>query len=449
MARKLFLLSFVGLLSQSCYAVPWIAAMETPLGLMATAGMSPRPTEAPGLNGIPQELVRRQNVQYPPPPNWCGFIGGTYNNLISCSLTETCIHSGSFIGCSGTTDIALWTTCVGFFESCDAACSANSKIGKCTDALTAFCGLYSFPGSSYIHICQDQSQSGLVTSIEKLEDYYLTAIGSTLTNAIPSVEATAITGSAASRPSSSPSSFGFSSSSSTSSSSTGGDVSNNSGSAGLAAAAIGGIAAGVGLVFCAVVGFFIWCCLRRRKRARIAASQNMTQHAPPTYVPPAPAPIQQQQQLQPNYQPVPQQDTPYHGSGQFQPTQAGYFGGPSDGKDSNAYTHVSPVGSPSPSKVEPVTRPFSVVSSQHPADGGTQPQRLSPPVPGYAGPMAGGLQNHNHSPVSPTATEVDGTQGNPGVPHGYGQGINEVDGTQGNPGVPYTQQGYRGPYEMH
>lgn len=174
----------------------------------------------------------------------------------------------------------------------------------------------------------------------------------------------------------------------------------------------------------------------------------MTQHAPATYVPPAPAPIQQQPQ--PNYQPVPQQDTPYHGSGQFQPTQAGYFGGPSDpSKDSNVYTHVSPVGSPSPSNVEPVTRPFSVVSSQHPTDGGTQPQRLSPPVPGYTGPMAGGVQNHNQSPVSPTATEVDGTQGNPGVPHGYGQGVNEVDGTQGNPGIPYTQQGYRGPYEMH
>ncbi|KAG7008101.1 GTpase-activating protein GYP7 [Physcia stellaris] len=423
--------------------------METPLGLMAQAGMSPRPTEAPGLNGIPQELVRRQNVQYPPPPNWCGFVGGDYSNVLSCSVTNTCVHSGGFVGCSGVSGVGIWTTCVGYDDKCDAACSANDRIIQC-EPLTPYCALYSYPGSSYQHVCQEQSQYGLVSSIENLEDYYLTAIGSTLTNAIPSVAATAITGGATSEPSSSRSSFGFSSGSSTSSSpsSSTGYGNDNSGSTGLAAAAIGGIAAGVGLVFCAVVGFFIWCCLRRRKRARIAASQNMTQHAPPTFVSPAPAPIQQQQQLQPNYQPVPQQDTPYHGSGQFQPTQAGYFGGPSDGKDSNAYTHVSPVGSPSPSKVEPITRPFSVVSSQHPTDGGTQPQRLSPPVPGYAGPMAGG-QNYNQSPVSPTATEVDGTQGNPGVPHGYGQGINEVDGTQGNPGVPYTQQGYRGPYEMH
>ena len=49
------------------------------MGIMATAGMSPRPTEAPGLNGLPKELVRRANVQYPPPPNWCGFVDGLYS----------------------------------------------------------------------------------------------------------------------------------------------------------------------------------------------------------------------------------------------------------------------------------------------------------------------------------------------------------------------------------
>lgn len=86
MARKLLLSGFVGLFIQSCYAVPWIAAMETPLGLMATAGMSPRPTEAPGLKGLPKELVRRANVQYPPPPNWCGFIDGDYSMPIAPSL---------------------------------------------------------------------------------------------------------------------------------------------------------------------------------------------------------------------------------------------------------------------------------------------------------------------------------------------------------------------------
>lgn len=79
MARALLLFSSTYYLLQTCQAIPWIGAMETPMGIMATAGMSPRPTEAPGLNGLPKELVRRANVQYPPPPNWCGFVDGLYS----------------------------------------------------------------------------------------------------------------------------------------------------------------------------------------------------------------------------------------------------------------------------------------------------------------------------------------------------------------------------------
>lgn len=175
--------------------------------------------------------------------------------------------------------------------------------------------------------------------------------------------------------------------------------------------------------------------------------------------------MQQQQ-----YQSVPQQD-----NSQYQPAQ-GYFSPPPiPGKDSGPFTHVSPIGSPAPSTVDPAARPFSLVSSNHPSEGGQtiqtqQQQRLNPPVPGYAGPLAGGgggaAQDYYKQPTSPNAGggaardyykqpqspnigEVDGTQGNPGVPHGAQQGANEVDGTQGNPGVPYHQQQYNGPYEMH
>ena len=158
-----------------------------------------------------------------------------------------------------------------------------------------------------------------------------------------------------------------------------------------------------------------------------------------------------QQQPQANYQPVPQQDSQYHGSGDFQPTQAGYFGGPTEpNKDNGVYAHVSPVASPSLSKVDPVARPFSTVSSQ-PSESTITQQHLSPPIPGFPGPLAGGAAqptSYYKQPHSPTITEVDGTQGNPGVPYGYNGGANEVDGTQGNPGVPYTQH-HHGPYEMH
>jgi hypothetical protein len=51
--------------------------METPVGLMATAGISPRPTQAPGLDDVPKELKpRQQALMYPPPNEWCGLIEG-------------------------------------------------------------------------------------------------------------------------------------------------------------------------------------------------------------------------------------------------------------------------------------------------------------------------------------------------------------------------------------
>lgn len=69
---------YASLLWRIAIAMPWIGPMATPIGLMAIAGVSPRPTEAPGSNGIPQELLKRENVQYPPPANWCGFVNGIY-----------------------------------------------------------------------------------------------------------------------------------------------------------------------------------------------------------------------------------------------------------------------------------------------------------------------------------------------------------------------------------
>ena len=63
------------------------------MGIMATAGMSPRPTDAPRGSiprGIPKELMPRGNLQYPPAPNWCGLIDGEPSKLmvipILCSL---------------------------------------------------------------------------------------------------------------------------------------------------------------------------------------------------------------------------------------------------------------------------------------------------------------------------------------------------------------------------
>ena len=49
--------------------------------MVATAGMSPRPTDAPNIKGIPKELMPRGDIQYPPPDNWCGLINGESSEL--------------------------------------------------------------------------------------------------------------------------------------------------------------------------------------------------------------------------------------------------------------------------------------------------------------------------------------------------------------------------------
>lgn len=58
-------------------------ATETPPGFTATDGISPVPTEAPGLNGIPMELRKRaiQTFLTSPPSNWCGFFDGDYREF--------------------------------------------------------------------------------------------------------------------------------------------------------------------------------------------------------------------------------------------------------------------------------------------------------------------------------------------------------------------------------
>lgn len=54
-------------------------AIETEAGIIPMDGVSPVPTEAPGLNGIPKELRRRAIAS----PNWCGMLVAT---LVSFEL---------------------------------------------------------------------------------------------------------------------------------------------------------------------------------------------------------------------------------------------------------------------------------------------------------------------------------------------------------------------------
>lgn len=61
------------------------AAAPTPAASLIMNGISPRPTNPPGSNGVPRELLRRAaGIEFPPPANWCGFVDGDYG--------ESCIY---------------------------------------------------------------------------------------------------------------------------------------------------------------------------------------------------------------------------------------------------------------------------------------------------------------------------------------------------------------------
>lgn len=79
MASALFLLLLLVPASGARYLSG--QAIETQPGIVAIDGISPVPTEALGLNGIPKELRIRAPVQTfieTPPSSWCGFIDGNY-----------------------------------------------------------------------------------------------------------------------------------------------------------------------------------------------------------------------------------------------------------------------------------------------------------------------------------------------------------------------------------
>lgn len=62
------------------------APPPTPAASLILNGFSPRPTNPPGSNGVPRELLRRvAGIQFPPPDNWCGFIEGDYSQSLQNS----------------------------------------------------------------------------------------------------------------------------------------------------------------------------------------------------------------------------------------------------------------------------------------------------------------------------------------------------------------------------
>ncbi|KAL8800198.1 MAG: hypothetical protein Q9182_005356 [Xanthomendoza sp. 2 TL-2023] len=350
-------------LLRSTLAVPWVEPLPTPQGYLFHPGVSPRPTDAPGLNGIPKELVRRQqDVIYPPPPNWCGFITGDYNNPLTCKSPYTCVNSRSAVGCCpntlpGCTNI--YTDCRDFGDLCEASCEKDDKTLKCSESARPHCGTYQFSGGTRLYNCE--STTGFRSSVEFLADYYITAVSKTLA----------------------PSTDPFSTRSSSASPYTSSYSSDDGG--GLSAEAIRGIAIGVSVGVCVIFIALAMFIVRRRRARRVKKAAQPT--LPPAYSPNVPM---QQQAPGSNhaYQPVPQQDQNYSSA------QPGYF--PPGTVDKNNGTTVT--SQPSTAASPPVQTPQ---------------QRHSTAPSSFLSPNASDHGRDSlyrpNGPVSPTITEVDGS----------------------------------------
>ncbi|KAL9019956.1 MAG: hypothetical protein Q9185_002810 [Variospora sp. 1 TL-2023] len=143
---RLFHFVVTSLLNGLTVAIPWVEPLPTPQDFLADAGVSPQPTHAPGYNGLPKELRRRQqDVIYPPPDNWCGFIEGDYDFYItaissSFSLTEAAATASSPTSPRYT---ASYTASPSYISSSDdEGLSANAIRGIAAGVSVGVCAIF-------------------------------------------------------------------------------------------------------------------------------------------------------------------------------------------------------------------------------------------------------------------------------------------------------------------
>ncbi|PGH15715.1 hypothetical protein AJ80_05423 [Polytolypa hystricis UAMH7299] len=169
---------------------------ETPIGLMANIGMSPRPTDVPGAPpGLPRELVKRQSrteLPYPPPRYYCGLVNGDINNLLTCANARAnCIYSSTIVDCCISEEISQCTnrptTCLNWEDECDEACQSDPLTIRCSLSTKPFCGTYYFGGGTMLLGCR--SINSVTKQVVPLTEYYASALGPDYTTiAITSVE---------------------------------------------------------------------------------------------------------------------------------------------------------------------------------------------------------------------------------------------------------------------
>ena len=325
---------------------------------------------------------------------------------------------------------------------------AQRLTGFHSNAVYPYCGAYSFYGGTYLYNCNPTVQS--VTSVEFLNDFYETAIGSTVgpdsSAILPFTDG--ITQAAASTTSTDSTSTPFGGSSSS-------DDEDQQSDNGLSTAAIDGIAVACSLVGAVILGVLAFFLVRSRKKKRWAAAQAQAGNAPGG---PPMQPYPQQVYSVPgkspdgNYQPG---FSPPQTDGTVPMTPAPQYSTPPPQTQSPYYPPPSQPGSPLPGTMTQSSAysPSNYTSGAPPTI--TDPNTLSPNPAASTNPpsmySASGTmdtrQSYYQPPHSPYTQEVDATLGNPSIPVGgaaptaSAANPREVDATSGNPGMPHEGSG--------
>ncbi|MCJ1259923.1 hypothetical protein MMC24_007762 [Lignoscripta atroalba] len=408
------------LLADLVVAVPWLEPVATPTGVMAQVGISLLPTQAPGLGNIPKELLRKQaDLPFPPPVNWCGFVNGQSDDILSCVATMTCVYSGAVMGCCDAglieTCTNIYTTCSNYGDSCGSACLQNDNILKCSFSEYPYCGTYAFDSGTRLYNCLSVPYQ--VYTVESLADYYISAIGETLgytDGPFPFTDVSETLLPNSLTPSTTlPGPVSVASTANaihTDAAITNPPVPTHR-KKGLSTGALIGIIIGiVAIILAIIIALVAFVCIRRRKRRN---NTNATlQHGTPMQQNPPPQ-QHQQQFANPAYNSLPQQDT------QFKPPQQqpnyGNPPPPSPGIMHPPYnTDIKPTASATQTVTSisepqsPLPPRYSTANTSTVSGGGSG--ALSPNPTGTVSEMGTNNESYyNRQPLSsPTITDIDG-----------------------------------------
>ncbi|KAF2477777.1 uncharacterized protein BDR25DRAFT_364743 [Lindgomyces ingoldianus] len=306
-------------------------------GTRAVTGSSPKPTNGPSL----AELRRRANVN----PETCGFYSEDLDLPVTCGIGRTCMMFSSAsigaVGCCDGSDLQAcgWATgCVDYQSltagNCNGACKSNSFIRKCTDSFSPYCVTWTYPGDGVKDFgCTDDILSTYETIFFDATD---TLFSSSTSISLPTISGKAVTGwDGSSTNGGGASGTGTATetdtdtSNPTSAPSNGGGGRKKTSKSKVSIGLIVGVAAGVFLLFLAIVAIIIFCCVKQKKKkkqelanqqamAAAQASRPQSQYNPPM----------QHQQMAQMPPPMPQTPQPanneYFKPGMQHPPQSPY-----------------------------------------------------------------------------------------------------------------------------